>query len=280
MGWGKALKKVAGGLAAGTGMGATWGALEGYSGLSGKDKKLVSAGVGGGQYGAYGAYAREMLRDKRGQTHAHENSQDRADRARRALGYQDEIDKLDTLQSGQDADRTKALAAFDGSLSDPGFQQELDQGYYADMNNAMAGLDEQYRGASQQQGLRAAKRGVMGGSTDAEQQADLGSQFQLNAMGATNAALGRRSALANSRKRSQSSFRRSILTGDPAQAAQYQSMAANENQMAQRQADTQDFMQAFGRLRSNGNDDLSQLYGGLLGTGAKSYYNTYSGLEG
>jgi hypothetical protein len=189
----------------------------------------------------------------------------------RARDYSAKLDQLSGEQLIEDNARNDALAAVDDPLSLANDEAEIEGAYEADIGNRYAGLAEDFGRSSQNQGLAAARRGVLGGSNDAEQGADLAAGFQSRLIDADQAALGRSSNDRRAREDSRSSLRRSILTGDAAQSAAWTERARGEGAQSERESRMMDYMNAFQGLKQQQAEDNSRLMGGAASAFGDSY---------
>jgi hypothetical protein len=190
---------------------------------------------------------------------------------RRAADYYGQMRKIDSDQDQEDQIRQDALDAVDDPAMLANDNAEIEAGYQGDIGNRYAGLAEDFGRSSQGQGLAAARRGIMGGSNDAEQLADLSAGFQSRLTDASQAALGRSANDYRARADSRSSLRRSILTGDAAQAASWTERARGEASQNERESRMMDYMNAFQGLKQQAAEDNSRLIGGAASAIGDSY---------
>jgi hypothetical protein len=189
----------------------------------------------------------------------------------RAQDYYGKMATLDQSQREVDQVRQGALNAVDDPAMIANDNAEVEAGYQGDIGNRYAGLAEDFGRSSQKQGLAAARRGIMGGSNDAEQQADLSAGFQSNLMDASQAALGRSANDYRARADSRSNLRKSILTGDQAQAAGFTAQSRGEEAQNERESRMMDYMNAFTGLRNEQAANNSRLIGGAASAIGDSY---------
>jgi len=193
-------------------------------------------------------------------------------KAERAHEYGSQLKGLDVEEHAQDVMRQEALDAIGGHPDggDP-IAQDTEREYQAKLQNALAGLGYEHGQARQRQGLRAAQRGTVGGSNDAEQVADQDANLASRTMDVTQSALGARSDALRARRTKQSMLRRALLSGDAGQAARYMEGARGHGMAADREARAADFLNAFAQIRAAGYDDTSRAWGQVLGGLGTSY---------
>lgn len=212
--------------------------------------------------------ARRQWKRKRGEL---EKMQAEAAKQGRARDYASKLEQLAGEQDIEDNARNDALAAVDNPDAIENDNAEIERGYAADIGNRFAGLSEDFGRKSQRQSLAAARRGVMGGSNDVEQQSDLGADFQSRLMDAQQSALSRSANDYRARADSRSSLRRSILTGDAAQSASWTERARSEDAQNERESRMMDYYNAFQDLRQGQAETNSRLIGGAASAFADSY---------
>lgn len=185
---------------------------------------------------------------------------------------------LKQYQGEDDAARNQALGSIESAYANPQRAASYDQSYQSRLGDALAGINQQYQGQSQQTSLAAAAKGRLGSSYDAETQARLRGGAQMSALGAQGDASDYANGLRDTDYAQAQAMRRSMLSGDPQSAAAYQGMAAQSAGQASALsgqatlADRQRLLnQAYGNAQS-------QQYGGLANAaagGVQSYYGAY-----
>lgn len=184
---------------------------------------------------------------------------------------------LDRMQDEEDSQRNRALGSLDAAIADPTRDQAREDQYDAQVGNALAGLDQDYREVSRQDRTRMAKRGVLGGSYDIEAQARRGAAFQHGTMGAVQAAQRLRTDLVRADRNVLARLREALLSGDPGKAEEALAMAERDAAETERGARYEDFLTNRSRLRAGAADDQSRLIGNIGYAAAGSVNNRYAG---
>ncbi len=178
----------------------------------------------------------------------------------RAGAYHDKEYTIDRDMGREAFQRENALEEIDSEGNADVNEAELD--YQTQMENAMAGLGRDYQDGSRRASIASVKKGMLGSSRDAELQSDLSAGFQSRTMDAQQTALARRADNLRRRKSARSSIRRSIISGDPNQAAAWTNDARGQIAGASREARMQDYMNVFNALRAQRGEDTSRAIGG------------------
>lgn len=205
------------------------------------------------------------------QQRQYEARKDAAAKSERETEYYNTMAGIDKQQGETDALRQEQLNKIDTSFANDADLAEVENAYQGDIGNASAGLGEKFSRQAQKQGFSAVRRGVQGGSNDAEQQADLSSDYQSALIDANQSALGRRSSAMTSRLGMRSNLRRSVLTDDPNASAAFQTAVGTEDLRSERANRMQDYYNAFADLRQQSARDLSRNIGGMGSNLADSY---------
>jgi hypothetical protein len=155
-----------------------------------------------------------------------------AARRMRASQYNTEQIGLEHQQEAERQRREAALADFDRAYANPERMAGMEKLYQTQLGDQLTGLQSAYHRNSQQAGLAAARRGRLGSSYDAEQQARLQSGLQQDVMGAEQSSYGQLQSLKLADEQQRLALRRAILSGDPEAAALAQNQAGQYNLQA------------------------------------------------
>jgi len=179
--------------------------------------------------------------------------------------------RLTRMQGEEDTNRGRALSALGLAFGDGQREVARERDYGAELADALATLDHQYTTGQRDLGIALARKGLKGGSVDAEKQTGLGLAYETGAASAADQAAQRLEAGRRADANQLSTLRRAYLVGDPQQAAQYAALASS-NAAGARRADTAvGFTDAYAGIRGQRADNWSRAYGGALRSGARSF---------
>lgn len=175
---------------------------------------------------------------------------------------------LDQMRGQQDAARGTALANLQQSYGNRAGSYQ--QAYDSQLNDALAGAQQQYRQGMQDSSLALAARGQLGSSSDYENQAAQANRLNSAVMAGQANASQYAQNLRDTDFQQMDATRRALLAGDPQSAAAFQGAAANAAQQGARYGDLASLADRQRMLNQMGSNNLSQAVGNLGQAGA--YY--------
>lgn len=266
--------------------GQTYATLAGYNreqyaqDVAAGDKTFSWSGVNGSV-----SPSRTLSDAKYQKKHAAWVAEDAARRA--ALGdneadYQNKKEFLDELRAREDEQRSESLVNLERAYGGAGREQGYNQAYQSRLGGALSGLAADYQKDTQGTSLAAARRGRLGSSFDAEQQAGLQHNLRMGTVAASNDAYDYAQGMRDTDYTQHQALRRSLLSGDPQSAAYYQGMAGNATAEAGRlsqQAALADRQRQYNEAYGNAQSQTLGSYGTSLANGVYSYYGTQNPMN-
>jgi hypothetical protein len=209
------------------------------------------------------AYRRQRAAYQERQRAYNAELQQRAQEYRkRDLGY---------MQHDEDFQREQSVKALENSYNSGHRERTRQDQYDAEMQTALAGLNQQSNEANGANGKAMARRGVLGGSEDAGNQARIQAGYDAGASSAAATALARKNQAHQADLDQYHNLRRALLSGDPVSAERFSTMAENDARRADRNSTLNDFSTAYSDLSGAGHRDTSQAIGGGLTSIGQSY---------
>lgn len=230
------------------------------------DDLAYNAIPGYGMYRAFGG--RKAWKKKRGALEAQQDAADSAARWQSMRGY---AGRLDAMTATADANRAKALAALGLAYGDGTREAARESTYRTELADALAQLEQQHRTGLRSNGIALARRGLRGGSVDAERQGALALGYETGAQSAVEQGADRLRAGRRADASQLSTLRRAYLVDDPQKAAEMAALAASNAAGAERAGMGVRFGDARTGIRTQLADNLSRAYGGAARTAAASY---------